>query len=171
MRLGEAPAVLLLLALGCASVQPVALSEDDPRPRRWLETWREDARERESLRAVLKLSVDGEVRLRSTQRVVAERPSRLRVEIIGLLDQVVAVLVIDGERYELLRAEDRSYESGVVTADLLWEQARIDLMPEEAIGLLLSAPVLDPTLRPARALDLGRGAMAIELADPLDRLH
>ena len=66
---------------------------------------------------------DGALRLRGSQRVALERPARLRVEVLGLFDQTLAVLVTDGERYQFFRANDRTWESGPVGPDLLWTHA------------------------------------------------
>ena len=79
----------------------------------------------------------GRLRLRGRQVLVAERPASLRVEIQGLLNQTVAVLVTDGERFELFRADDRSYRSGPVEPDLLWRHAWLALTPQQAIDVLL----------------------------------
>ena len=77
---------------------------------------------RQALRGRARLAVDdakGRVKVRGRQLLVVERPARLRVEVQGLLDQTVAVLVVDGDRYELFRADDRSYRSGVLPPGLL----------------------------------------------------
>ena len=91
--------------------------------------------ERHALRGRARLAVDGgdgAVRLRGKQIVVLERPARLRVEVLGFLNQTVAVLTTDGERFELFRSGDRSYETGAVHPDLLWQEAHLALTPEEA---------------------------------------
>ena len=128
--------------------------------------WEEVARERQGLRARATLAVDADdARFRVRQVLVLERPSRLRVEVLGFLDQTVAVLVIDGPRYEFFNAEDRAYESGEVHDGLLWQYARIDLTPGEAIDLLLGAPLLDRTLHPIRAMANETGAVWADLVD------
>lgn len=166
-----------LLLAACAT--PIArvwspLPADDPRPAALLEAWTRAAEERHSLRGRARLAVDGEdgdVHLRSRQVIALERPARLRVEIQGLLAQTIAVLVTDGSRYELFRAEDRSYETGPVHPGLLWEQAHIDLTPEEAIDLLLGMPRPDPGLSLAAAFGDPDSSMRLDLADADGRVR
>ncbi|MDJ0848066.1 MAG: hypothetical protein QNK04_06805 [Myxococcota bacterium] len=160
----------LLAATGCATPPPVLrpLPPGDPRPAALLSAWTEAAETRRALRGRARLSVDGgdgAVRLRSNQIVVLERPDQLRVEIQGFLNQTVAVLVTDGDRFEVFRVTDRSYESGPVHEGLLWEQAYLALTPAEAIDLLLGVPTPDPALRPGAALDDGDGGVRLDLVD------
>jgi hypothetical protein len=157
-----------LLVAACRTLSPaVPLPADDPRPQAYLAAWGAWAEERRSLRGVVRLAVDGDaLRLRSRQVLVAERPSRLRVEVQGLLNQTIAVLVTDGERYELLRAEVRAIERGPVHAGLLWEVAGLALTPREAVELLLGAPQLDTSLRVAAARQTPGGEVSLDLVDP-----
>jgi len=154
----------------CATTIPTfPLAPDDPRPSALVARWDEMARQRQSLRARATLAVDADdMRFRLRQVLVLERPSRLRVEVMGFLDQTVAVLVIDGERYEFFSAQDRTYESGEVHEGLLWQYTRIDLSADEAIDLLLGAPILDRTLHPTRARASEAGAVFIDLVDDRD---
>jgi hypothetical protein len=148
----------------------VPLAAGDPRPQRLVAEWNDRAAERRGLRGRAALAVDsgdGALRLRSRQVLALERPSRLRVEVLGMLDTAVAVLVTDGARYELFRVEDRSYQTGEVHPRLLWEQAWLDLTPDEAIELLLGAPLLDRTLAPQGAEETAAGDVRLELADDL----
>jgi len=156
------------LCCACAtSVQWFPLAEGDPRPRALIEGWNEVARQRQGLRARATLTVKARnANFSLSQVLVLERPLRLRVEVLGFLGQTVAVLVIDGERYEFFRADDRSYESGEVHDGLLWQYARIDLTPHEAIDLLLGAPRLDASLRPTGATTSEAGAIRMDLVDP-----
>jgi hypothetical protein len=163
-------AAALLTVTACRTPAPafVRLPADDPRPSTLLASWSQAAEARRGLRGRARLSVDGAdgaVRLRGKQIVVLERPARLRVEILGLFDQTVAVLVTDGERFELFRSADRYYQAGPVHPDLLWEQAWIALTPAEAIDLLLGVPAPDPSLRTAAALGDGAGGVRLDLAD------
>jgi hypothetical protein len=160
----------LATATACRSIPPAAipLAPDDPRPAALLSAWGRSAEERQGLRGRAKLSVDGArsgVHVRGKQVLVLERPARLRVEILGLLNQTLAVLVIDGERFELFRVDDRSFETGEVHPDLLWQQAHIALTPDEAVELLLGAPQADPSLVPVVALGSADGSIRIDLAD------
>jgi hypothetical protein len=162
-------AALLCWATACAtpiSLQP--LSPDDPRPRQLLDDWVERASQRQRLRGLARLAVDrddGSVRLRGKQLVVLERPSRLRVEILGFLNQSLAVIVTDGVGFEVYRAEDQSYEAGEVDERLLWNEAGIDLSPEEAVAVLLGVPISEPLPAPANAVRDGDGRIRIDLAD------
>jgi len=160
---------LLFWATACATHVPVQpLAPDDPRPRLLLEDWIESARERRALRGRARLAVDredGAIHLRGKQLVLLERPSSLRVEILGFLNQSHAVLVTDGEHFEVYRARDRSFESGEVDDRLLWNEAGISLSPEEAVAVLLGAPTFDQTLSPSGAVLDGEGRIRIDLAD------
>lgn len=164
-----------LLVAGCRT--PIALAPlppDDPRPERLLAAWEREAKARRGLRGRARLAVDardGAVRLRGKQVIALERPGRLRVEVKGLLDQTLLVLVTDGGRYQLLRADDHSYREGPVTPTLLWEQAWIDLTPTEAIDLLLGAPAADASLVPLAALGDDGGGVRLDLGDAEGQLR
>ena len=111
---------LLLWAAACATHVPVQpLPPDDPHPRLLFENWVESAAKRRALRGRARLAVDredGAIHLRGKQLVLLERPSSLRVEVLGFLNQSLAVLVTNGERYEVYRAHDRSYVRDAVLA-------------------------------------------------------
>ena len=159
----------LLLSASCRTAPTaVPLPPDDPRPRVLVEGWNAAAQERVALRGGARLAVDGDaagLRIRSRQRMALERPGRMRVELLGFLDQTLGVLATDGRDFDFFRAEDRSFQSGPVHEGLLWEYAYLDLTVDEAVDLLLGAPILDPTLRTAGAFDLGGGAVRLDLAD------
>jgi hypothetical protein len=168
-------ATLLLFALaGCRSTRPppdrvgaVALPTDDPRPARLLEDLSRDARERLSLRGLARLSVDGPGGSgRAKQIVLLERPARLRVEVLGLLNQTIAVLTTDGAAYRLFRAEDRSWSDGEIRPSLLWEVAGIALSPAEAVAVLLGTPEPPAGAQFAGAAALREGGVRIELDAP-----
>jgi hypothetical protein len=163
---------LLLAAAGCRTVATrLPLPADDPRPLALMQAWQANVDARRALRGSARLAVDGEgLAVRARQILVVERPSRLRVEVQGLLSQTLAVLVTDGPRYQLFRAEDRSLESGEVHAGLLWQVANLDLTPEEAIELVLGAPRLDASLAPLRASQTADGEIAVELGDAAGRI-
>jgi hypothetical protein len=166
-------ALVLLAGAGCRSAPTrLPLPEGDPRPQALLRAWQESAEARHALRGSARLAVDGNgLAVRSRQILVVERPSRLRVEVQGLLSQTVAVLVTDGPRYQLLRAEDGSLESGEVHPELLWQVASLDLTPEQAIELVLGAPRLDASLSPVRASQIPDGEIAVELGDASGRIR
>jgi len=162
-------AALLYWATACATPAPFQpLPTRDPRPRRLLDDWAERAGHRQRLRGLARLAVDqqdGPVQLRGKQLVVLERPSHLRVEILGFLNQSLAVVTTDGEGFEVYRAQDQSYEAGKVDADLLWNEAGIDLSPEEAVAVLLGVPISEPLPAPANAVRDAEGRVRIDLMD------
>jgi hypothetical protein len=135
----------LALAAGCAAprgpVVATPLDAGDPRARGWLEAIQADAVARRGLRGVAKLALDGPGGSGRVKEVFAcERPARLRVETLGLLDQTLALLVTDGARYRLVRSADRSVEEGAVHEALLLEMAGVAVTPEEVVAILLGAP-------------------------------
>jgi hypothetical protein len=164
---------LLVATAGCRTAATrLPLGSDDPRPEALVRAWQQHAGERRALRGSARLAVDGDaLEVRAKQILVVERPSRLRVEVQGLLSQTLAVLVTDGPRYELFRAEDRSFETGEVHPGLLRQVASLDLTPEEAIELVLGAPRLDPALAPQRAFETAGGEIVVELGDAQGVAH
>ena len=75
----------------------------------------------------------------------------MRVEVQGLLSQTVAVLVTDGSRYELFRADDRSYQQRPrASRACSGSRPTSTSRPEEAIDLLLGMPAPDPRPRSLR---------------------
>jgi hypothetical protein len=144
------------------------LPSGDPRPAALLAAWTQGAEARRGLRGRARMAVDsedGNVHLRARQILVLERPARLRVEVLGLLGQTRAVLVTDGDRFELFDTQDRSYRTGEVTPALLWEQVHLALSPAEAVDLLLGAPAPAGDLHPVAAFSDGEGGVRVDLAD------
>ena len=162
-------AALLFWATACATSIPLQpLSPGDPRPRQLLDDWVERTSQRQRLRGLARLTVDrkdGSVRIRGKQLVVLERPSRLRLEILGFLNQSLAVIATDGEGFEVYRAENQSYQAGEVDERLLWNEAGIDLSPEEAVAVLLGVPIAEPLPAPVNAVRDRDGRIRIDLAD------
>jgi len=133
--------------------------------------WSQQVAGRNSLRARARLSVDSEagsagdpLRVRSRQRLSLERPSRLRVVVLGPLRTAIAILVTDGNRYRLLRA-DGGGESGLAHDALLWELTGLDLDSAEAVDLLLGMPRLPGARGSQRASVLPGGGFRVELLD------
>jgi hypothetical protein len=160
----------LLVAIACAGARgPTSereLPRGDPRAAAQWAAFTRDAEERHSLRGVAKLSIDGPNASGSAKQILlVERPARLRVEVLGLLDQTLALLVTDGERYRLVRSEDRSVEQGAVHDGLLAEVAGIALTPELAVRVLLAAPTL-PGAQLVRASALSDGGLRVSVAPP-----
>ncbi len=160
------PAVFVTAALllsGCATPQDPSRSEpfdqaaplaaQDPRVVSLAGALAAMAEDRHSLVGAARVSLEApDLRFSRPQRVALMRPSSLRVEILGLFDQVAAILTTDGTRYQLYEPGSPEIEEGVAGRGLLWQVARIDLEPEEAVGLLLGAPVHpDSVLEAARS--------------------
>lgn len=164
------PALVSALALGCAGARvprPVPIAADDARPLARLAALERAGDARRSLRGVARLGIDGPAGAgRAKQLLLVERPARLRVEILGLLDQRVAVLATDGIEYQLFRAEDRSLTGGPVRADLLGEVAGLAVTPEQAVRLLLGVPALPSGARLASGTQLADGTLQLELQTP-----
>jgi hypothetical protein len=152
---------------GCRSA-PVAwtpLAADDPRPALRVAALQALAQERHALRATGRVETEGPAGSGfSKQLLLVERPARLRVEVIGLLEQRVLVLATDGERYELYRAETPGLESGEVHPAVLDEVAGLPLTPDAAASLLLAAP-LAPVEPPAAARTDAAGALSLAWPD------
>jgi hypothetical protein len=160
-------ALAALAAVGCATVpRPVPLPVRDPRPAARLAAFTEAVAGRRSLRGVAHLAIDGPAGSgRAKQILLVERPARLRVEVLGWLDQTVALLATDGHRYELYRARDRSWSEGAVTPDLLWQVAGLAVAPELAVQLLLAAPAPPADARVVGGALLPHGGVRAELAE------
>jgi hypothetical protein len=142
----------------------VPLAVDDPRPDALLAGWTARAGELRSLRGSARVSLDGARGASFARQLLAlERPARLRVEVLGLLNQRIAVLATDGERFDLYRSESGAVESGEIRPSVLWEVAGVPLTPEEAVGVLLGAPQMQ---RPG-----GETTGAVESADAAVRFE
>jgi hypothetical protein len=167
---GVAVAIALAFALSACrtpgALRP--LPAGDPRPGLLLDRFERLALERRSLRGRARIDVEGAsgLQLFGRQVLVVERPARLRVEVLGLFDQALAVLTTDGDHFELFRSADLSFEEGPLRPEILWEEVRIALRPEEAIGLLLGAPLPEPGLVPVRAEGSQDGSVRVSLAAP-----
>jgi hypothetical protein len=165
-RRRAAACLLALLVAGCRT--PVALgpplSADDPRPRAWVERLAAEAESLRSLRGRARVSIDGSRGAAfARQLLIVERPARLRLEILGMLGQRVAVLATDGVRYDLYRAELPGIETGDVHEEILWEAAGLPLTAEEAVRLALGTPI-GKSARIDSALELGgEGGIRVDL--------
>jgi hypothetical protein len=169
-RLARALAATVLASAalaGCRTMgPPVPLEPGDSRPTALLAALAAESGSRHSLRGTVKLSLDGPAgSVRASQVVLVEQPSRLRVEVQGFLSQTVAVLVTDGDRFELFRAGVPRLQTGPVYPGLLWEVAQVDLTPEEAVEVLLGAPRVPPGLEPTGAQRYPDGAIRVDLGD------
>jgi hypothetical protein len=170
---------LVALATACASTIPAKpLPADDPRPAALLAAWHAHTAERAALQATARLAVDAagageggeDLALRSKQRMWLARPAQLRVEVLGFLDTTLAVLVTDGERFSLFESGEQRLQEGDVYPELLWDVARLELTPAEAVEVILGAPEPDAGLSPHTAYLVGE-RVRIELADPGGRVR
>lgn len=151
-RLRLHPAVVATLAVALfasacrtpppeAVVHGVRLAVDDARASRVLDDYLALSARRDTLRGAARVALVGpDFKLNRPQNVVVARPARLRFEVIGLFDQLAAVLVSDGESYGFYDAATGEMAHGPVTPDLLWNLAKVDLGVPETVGLLLGAP-------------------------------
>jgi hypothetical protein len=167
------------LGTGCRHTLPAQpLAAADPRPQALLDAWRAQADGREALRAVARLAVDApgagvggrDLSLRSKQRLWLARPASLRVEVLGFLDTALAVLTTDGVDFAWLQSDERRFDTGPVYEALLWDAARLDLTPDEAVEVILGAPRPDADLRVGAAFEQGE-RVRIELADATGRVR
>jgi hypothetical protein len=143
------------------------LAIDDARAGRILEAYLAVSEGRTGLRGSARVAVSGpDFKLNRPQRIVVERPARLRFEILGLFDQLAAVLATDGRQFGFFDASTGEISRGRVSPALLWELAKIDLTPEEAVGILLGAPRPSPGLARAGVWVERNGRMALAFAWP-----
>lgn len=139
------------------------VSENDPRPALLMAGLSDSVRDRTGVRATARVSLSGSRGASfARQLLLLERPARLRVEVLGLLGQRVAVLVTDGDEYDLYRAETGTVERGSMHPAILWEVAGVPLTPEQAVALLLGAPRTPPQALPGRALESASGTLRLE---------
>lgn len=156
------PIPILLPEMGKTDVQPL-----DPRAAQLLASLENLRAKRTSIRADAKLAVDGpETNLRSTFIIGAEQDSQLYIEILSFLQQTLAILITDGNRYELIRANGRSLKSGRVRSNLLWKAASIPLPMENAVDVLLGVPALNAEKKVLRASLLKPGGMMLLVPEP-----
>ena len=93
----------------------------------------------------------------------------MRVALQSPVRTTVAILVTDGTEYAL-RGADGSRESGPVHRALLWEVARLDLTPEQAVDVILGVPGLAAALSPGRCYAGPGGELRLELVDEAGRV-
>lgn len=161
------PLLAALLAFGCRTPLPAVapLSPDDPRPGALLEALVEQASRVRAVRGTARVSIEGQRGSAFAKQIVLmQRPAKLRVEVMGLLNQRVAVLATDGDRYQLYRAES-GLESGDVRPSVLFEVAGLPLPPREAVALILGGPRPGPDgWHPGPAAILAEGGIRVQLA-------
>lgn len=166
--------VAIAFAAGCAKPPAAylipmgeALALDDPRIDRVLMAHQARVEARTGLRGSARVVLTGpDFKLNRPQRIVVQRPDRLRFEILGLFDQLAAVLVADGERYGFYDVSTGDMRRGRVSASLLWDLTKIDLTPAEVVGLLLGAPRPEQGTLRAGAWRSPDGGLAIAFGWP-----
>ena len=164
--------LLSLLAAGCRTspiidlqLAGTKLPIDDARAERVLDRYLELARSRSALRGSARVLLEGpDFKLNRPQRILVERPARIRFEVIGLFDQLVAVLATDGRRFDFYDVSDGSISRGRVTPTLLWDLAKIDLDVHEVVGILLATPIPSPGLARAGVWLEPDGGLALAFA-------
>jgi hypothetical protein len=139
--------IVVGLGAGCRTAPPPAflqgapLSLEDPRASRFVDDYLVRIASRKALLGTARVAISGpDFKLNRPQNVVVARPARLRFEIVGLFEQLAAVIVSDGEHYGFYDASTGEMERGPVSPGLLWQLAKVDVEVEEAVGLLLAAP-------------------------------
>jgi hypothetical protein len=149
------------------------LAIDDARAERVLAIYRDTTAERHGLRGSARVSLSGpDFKLNRPQNIAVKRPANLRFEIVGLFDQLAAVLATDGDEYGFYEAGEPEIERGILTPDLFWSLTKIDLDPEELVGLLLGTPLPSPGIArsavwlEAAVADEGASRIAIAFAWP-----
>jgi hypothetical protein len=157
-RFGLAPAlVAIAVVLGCRTPPPISdytagvpLAIDDARAEEILERYLAASEARFALQGLARVDLDGpDFKLNRPQRIVVERPARLRFEVLGLFDQLAGLLVTNGRDFAFFDASSGEITRGPMRPRLLWELARIDLDAPEVVGILLGVPT--PSLGTARA--------------------
>ena len=157
-----------LAPLACRTPLPqgVPLGGDDPRPERLLEEMVAQAHLRTALQGAARLSIDAQdLSFSRPQRMAVEKPGRLRVEVLGLFDQIAGLVVTRDRSFQFLDARTGRLEEGRVDPDILWRVARIDLSPEEAVDVILGVPAAQPGFRVAAAETFQEGRIAFDRVD------
>lgn len=138
----------------------------DPRPGRLMDELEELTQDRKALRGRARLSIDApDLSFSRPQRMAAERPGRLRVEVLSLFDQVAALVVTRDSAYQFYDVRSDRLEEGRTDPEILWRVARIDLTPEEAVSLLLGVPLIQPGLVLAGSRGYEDGSVAVSRRD------
>lgn len=161
------------LAVGCRTPSPeFRLADGDPGPERLLTALRLTGESIPALRARARVEIRApDLKIRRPQRLAVARPNRLRVEIVGLFGQLAAILVADNGFYQLYESGQRELKEGLVSSSLLWQVARVDLEPRDAVDLLLGSPRPQPGLHIVGAFRQGGGGIRFDRADTQGRVR
>jgi hypothetical protein len=162
-------ALLLLLAAACAPRRPAPVAAPAgplPSAGQLAATLDHLRQARTALRALARVSYQGpDAHARGRQVVLAERPARLRLEVLSPLGTVFALTANDGALAVYVRNESAIYRGPATRANL--EQfAHVGLTVTDVVALLLGTPPVRPGRHDVVSLDHSRGA--IELWRELD---
>jgi hypothetical protein len=170
--------VLMVGVAGCAAgpradlegglqLAGTRLPIDDPRAENVLRRYLDLVQSRTAMRGSARVLLEGpDFKLNRPQRILVERPARVRFEVIGLFDQLAAMLATDGRRFDFFEVSTGEISRGVVTPTLLWDLAKIDLDLHEVVGLLLGAPMPSPGIARAAVWLEPDGRIALVLGWP-----
>jgi len=167
---GFGAALLLTLGAGCGPRRPVGpAAPAGPMPSAvTLSSALQNLRAtRTGLRALARVSyVETDSHGSARQVVLAERPDRLRLEVLSPLGTVFALTADDGALAVYLRSESAVYRGRATRANL--EQfAHVDLSVPDAVALLLGTPPLRAGRNDVVSFDPNEGAT--ELWRHIDR--
>lgn len=162
-------AIALALTVGCRTapvVESEVLAAGSPAVQTALAEFLVQAEAHRSMRGSARIALEGAWGASFARHlVVLERPAHVRMEVMGLAGQRIAVLATDGQRFDLYRAETASVESGLVHPGLLAEVGGVPLTPAELVALLLGAlPMRVDELR--SAVRGGDGRLALTWSGP-----
>lgn len=166
------PARILAVAallLACARVPPPELQAD---PAELLARLEAAQARVHSVRGTGRVGIDAPGRSGSTDAfLAAERPDRLRVEVMDFFGNVAAVLASDGERFSLYDARGGTFYRGRPTAENVSSLLPLALPPAELVAILCGAAPVRPgspaSVEPRGdrvVLTVGAGAAAEELS-------
>jgi hypothetical protein len=169
-----AAGLVLLFIVGCHAPAVVDFQQtgtillvDDERAGRVFSSYLDLVDSRSALRGTARVLVEGpDFKLNRPQRIVVERPSSIRLEVIGLFDQPAAMLATDGRQFGFYQASNGQISRGHVTPTLLWDLAKIDLEIPEIVGLLLGAPMPSRGLARAAVWLEAEGGLVLAFAWP-----
>lgn len=151
----------LILAAGCAGprrpVQPLPTATAEE----LLQRLEINAHTFENLRGLAKVRVrTGEDRLSGSQVLLAEKPDRFRVEVLGLFGQPWLVMVSDGSNLQALLPGENRFLEGPASPENLQRFTRLPLKVTDLVHLLLyQVPLIG-----------GSKTQAVPLADGGSRL-
>lgn len=153
-------AVALLLAAACVRMPPPGLPADAPGLLAAVEAAQARVRRVEG---TARLSVDGPGGGSAEALVAAERPDRLRVELLDFFGAPAAILVVAEGRFLFFDARQGTWTRGQATPENVARLLPLSLPVEEAVALLCgAAPLVNGAAVDAAP---GDGVMRLVLAE------